>query len=685
MSWLFPLYALGALALAAPVLFHMFQRRPHGQQEFSSLMFLEATPPRLTRRSRLSDWLLLLLRASVLLLLAAAFARPFLRSSSLLDLDASARSVALLVDTSASMRRDGIWDRTQESVSKVVSELRPTDQVMLIGFDRDPETLISFEAWEETDASQRIPLVTAQTAGLQPSWYATDFSAAMIEASDALLQQRLVEDSKQPLQVVVFTDLQEGSDLAGLQTYEWPEDVTIDIRTVVPEKKTNASIQSLPPEPGETDASQIRVIVRNEAESDRGQFQLTWNTPDARPVDVYVPPGQTRVAKITQPSGAIHLSLTGDDNTFDNELYLSETTPIKQKLYYFGDESDSDQAGLFFYLKQSSLDTRLREVTIERPQPQSLATATPEQCPLIVVSKPLVGNALTDLNRYVSRGGRLLIVLTERLGDSAAVEFLGNVLRLANVEVINSDDRDYSLLSQIDFQHALFQPFADPRFSDFSRIQFWSHRRIASTDDDPWTILAGLDDDTPALVEKKLDAGTAWVLTSGWQPIESRLALSSKFIPLLHGFYGGVTESTTPTVSYRVGQPIEIPEIAEPSTVLGPQGQVYSLDEKATSFDDVEEPGIYTLKQNGRETALAVNLTRNESHTTAMMPDQLEQLGLKLGEQKSLDAMKKEKRLMRNKELESNQKLWRWGVLAALVAVAMETWMAGRLARPAFN
>ena len=42
-------------------------------------MFLAPTPPRLTRRSRLDNILLLLLRASALALLALAFARPFLR------------------------------------------------------------------------------------------------------------------------------------------------------------------------------------------------------------------------------------------------------------------------------------------------------------------------------------------------------------------------------------------------------------------------------------------------------------------------------------------------------------------------------------------------------------------------------------------------------------------------------
>ena len=79
MSLLTPLYILGALAIAAPIVFHLIRRTPRGEVPFSSLMFLSPTPPRLTRRSRLDNILLLLLRAAALGLLALAFARPFLR------------------------------------------------------------------------------------------------------------------------------------------------------------------------------------------------------------------------------------------------------------------------------------------------------------------------------------------------------------------------------------------------------------------------------------------------------------------------------------------------------------------------------------------------------------------------------------------------------------------------------
>src|SRR6188508_972858 len=98
MSMLVPLYLAGLTALALPIIYHLVRRTPRGRQDFSSLMFLAPTPPRLTRRSRLDHLLLLALRLLALALLAVAFARPFLREEAALSMtDLAGRRVALLV------------------------------------------------------------------------------------------------------------------------------------------------------------------------------------------------------------------------------------------------------------------------------------------------------------------------------------------------------------------------------------------------------------------------------------------------------------------------------------------------------------------------------------------------------------------------------------------------------------
>src|SRR4051794_39092449 len=78
MNFLTPWFFLGALAVSAPILFHLIRRTARERMAFSSLMFLRPTPPKVTRRRKLEHLWLLLLRCLCLLLLATGFARPFL-------------------------------------------------------------------------------------------------------------------------------------------------------------------------------------------------------------------------------------------------------------------------------------------------------------------------------------------------------------------------------------------------------------------------------------------------------------------------------------------------------------------------------------------------------------------------------------------------------------------------------
>src|SRR3954471_30361 len=100
MNFLTPLFALGALAIIGPILFHLIRRTTREVTPFSTLMFLQPSPPRITKRSRLENLWLLLLRCLVLALLALAFARPFLpRATPATPPNSNMRTV-ILVDAS---------------------------------------------------------------------------------------------------------------------------------------------------------------------------------------------------------------------------------------------------------------------------------------------------------------------------------------------------------------------------------------------------------------------------------------------------------------------------------------------------------------------------------------------------------------------------------------------------------
>ena len=105
----FALLALGALAV--PIWIHLSQRDRKEEIRFPSLMFLERIPYKAVRRQTIRNWPLFLLRTLVLLLLVAAFTRPFFGSGThgVLGTDGPVDRVVLL-DRSMSMSVENRWE-----------------------------------------------------------------------------------------------------------------------------------------------------------------------------------------------------------------------------------------------------------------------------------------------------------------------------------------------------------------------------------------------------------------------------------------------------------------------------------------------------------------------------------------------------------------------------------------------
>ena len=80
MTWAAPLAGLLAFALVLPVVAHLWSRRRPTAVPFPTLRFLRETSPVSRRLRRVQDWPLLLLRAAIVALIAAAAAGPTLRT-----------------------------------------------------------------------------------------------------------------------------------------------------------------------------------------------------------------------------------------------------------------------------------------------------------------------------------------------------------------------------------------------------------------------------------------------------------------------------------------------------------------------------------------------------------------------------------------------------------------------------
>ncbi|MGE3819687.1 MAG: BatA domain-containing protein [Isosphaeraceae bacterium] len=689
MSLLAPLYALGALAVVGPLIFHLIRRTPKGEVPFSSLMFLSPTPPRLTRRSRLDQILLLILRAAALIALAFAFARPFLRESASLDLEVTTRSrVALLIDVSASMRRGTLWTEALARASAVIDALGPGDQIALLAFDDVTRPVLTFDESATLDPARRQAVARAKLRELSPSWGATRLDQALIDAVGTIddVADASEHSGRTPRRIVLVSDLAQGARLDSLGAFEWPSDVTLEVLTVT-DDGSNAGLQRAADPAGEeaaVTAAGVRVRVSNDADSRRESFALRWadgqGVESGEPVNVYVPPGESRVVRVPRPDDPTKgsaLKLSGDSHDFDNTLHLMPGTREATIVLYVGNDPGDDPAGPLYFLERVFQDTPRREVRVEARRTPDVLTLDPAQPPTlaILVGETTPANART-LRGLAERGATVLHV-ANAAGEAGSLGILAGSGPVTLEEAPPGD----ALLTEIAFDHPLFAPLAGPQFNDFTKIRFWKHRRIDPDVIPEGRVLARFEGGDPALIESPIGKGRLVVLTSGWNPSESQLARSSKFVPLMAALLDPNGSAATEWSDHHVNAVVTLPTSPAALKVTKPDGDVALTAPGRPAFEETDVPGVYRVDAPGGLRSFTVNLDPSESKTSPLALETLEQFGCRLGEPGDEVAAAEERRQLRNAELEGRQKLWRWLVVATLTILTVETWLAGRLSR----
>ena len=669
MSFLTPWFLLGALAVAGPIMFHLIRRAARERMTFSSLMFLSPTPPRAVRRRKLEHIWLLLLRCLCLLLLAVGFARPFFaRDISPPAAAGQGRRLILLVDTSASMRREGLWEKARAAADRYLDKASPPDQIAVLTFDLQPRALVSFSDWASWPENQRAALARQRLAAVAPGWMGTRLGLALTEAAEQFRQNPAGRR-----EIVLITDLQEGAKLDGLQGYQWPAGTRVRVERLPAKEQSNAGLEILEQPGGIAGVeNDIHVRVANASDSRKENFRLGWRGASER-MEIYLTPGQTRAftapkAPAGMKSGA--LELPGDDLDYDNLSYYAAPEIQHVRIYCAGLGAANDSAGMFYYLQRAFPAAPRWQV--------QFTNQLAEQTSFAVVATNLGPDEITALRRWLESGKSALLILAGAGAASTLAELLG----LPDARVREAGG-DYALLGSIDFQHPIFAPFDDPRFSDFSHIHFWKHRRWDIPPAIQAHVLARFDDDSPALAQVTAGQGNLLVLASGWNPSDSQLAVSSKFPPLLETMLEWSGASIQARFQFHTGDALPAPPSSGGAVQWRKPGGKLTTLPSGAAFLETDAPGIYAANSGGRERLFAVNLPLEESRTTPMSPDELARLGVPLGwdSEQSAATARVERRRLRDGELENRQKLWRWLIAAALAVTFGEIVLSGWLAR----
>ena len=221
MSFLYPLFLAGALAIAIPIVLHLLRRDVAPEVPFTAVRLLRRSPVEQTRRKRLRDLLLLLARVAALLLLAAAFARPYFAAAAAARRPcASSRSIVR-----SAWARPAAFSRRRRWRAKR-SAAAGSAQVAVIAFD-DRATVV---ARRVVPARRVLPSMPC-SVGYGATRYGPLFARVQELAGS------------QPAQLVIVSDLQRAG---------WSEEappsvrpgIDVDVRQV-PAAASNLAVASV--------------------------------------------------------------------------------------------------------------------------------------------------------------------------------------------------------------------------------------------------------------------------------------------------------------------------------------------------------------------------------------------------------------------------------------------------------
>ncbi len=611
MGFFAPWFLAGAVAIGLPFWIHLLRQYRSTPHPFSSLMFFERRTQSSIKHRRLRYLLLLSLRVALLLLIALAFANPFVSRSG--GAAGGRKMLVIAVDNSFSMRYDDHLARAKQAALNAVSNLNPGErgQVLAVG------SRVHFLTQPVEEADQ----LKAAIQGIQPS----DEQSSYGELARAL--RTISQTSRIPLEVHFSSDLQKSSMPPAFADLRLGTDTKLVFHSVADSKEPNWMLESVTAPAKIYDPKKVRIQAvvagSNTPQTKRTvSLSLDGKTLDSKMVDVPSngrasveflsldsPHGFHKGEIRIEPGDALH-----EDDRFDFAiertdphpvLFLHPTGQTLDELYYRSALESVSEAGF-----------TLEPLAVEQAGNQSLSKYA-----FVVLSDVgmMPPGLETSLRAYVAGGGSLLVALGPLSAALARVPVSNETIQ-GSAYASRGDSR-FETVAAADAEHPTLR-----RANKLDGVKFYQEIKV---DPGQSHVIARLTNQAPLLLEKQVGEGRVVVFTSTFDNVGNDMPLHASFVPFVEEtarYLGGQQDRST---NVAVDSYIELRSAQERGAAIDvtePDGShpLSLKDASTTQTFQVTREGFYDIhRANGREELVAVHADRRESDLTPIPQETL--------------------------------------------------------------
>lgn len=521
MAFLTPLFLVGAAAAAIPIVLHLLKREPEALVRFSAVKLLRAAPVEHAQKRHLRELLLLALRVTALLLLAFAFARPFLTSNA--SAAASGLTVVAL-DTSLSMSAPGQFEKARSLAHQAIDKA-PGGTTAVITF-ADTAIVASQPSGDSAVANGAIDRARAGMSS-------TSYRNALNAAANLLRGHHGT--------IVVVTDLQANGWDVG-DHVALPSSVAIEI----------ADVGALPANLAVTSArvldDRIVATVRNTGSQSRQAHVVLsvsatadTSTSDAKAAETTIPVGAQESADVSFPTPRGRWAKVAVDDDAgaagDNARYVVLDASDRPTILIVTEKGDLSREG--FYVNQaliaSAADSHgydVEGVSGADLQKWDQARFDAHSAVILLSTRGLDHHGRALIAEYLKKGGGVLIAASAGVEGDVVQEALGD----AKVSIAppapapgSPTPQPVRALAPADVRHPVFHALGGR--SSLGLVKF---KQIATVRASECPTLAQFTTGEPALVDCEIATGRALVLASDLDNKWNDFPLHATFVPFVH-------------------------------------------------------------------------------------------------------------------------------------------------------
>jgi len=550
MAFLHPALLLLLPLAAIPIILHLITVRRLPTTELATFRFLFDSYLRQHNRLTFMSALLTALRTLFLLLLILLMGRPILQRWGAL-FGAGGGETVFLMDCSASMnaRTDGVaaLDRAKTAALAVAERLGGGERLSIVRVTGQPEELVTRLRPDES-------AVRAAVDGLAVAPGRANLRAALARA---------LENADRRRTVYVFTDGQANTWQGG-PAEEWERLVPAGARLTV----VNVGAQQTVPNRaviGEAPARGrvivgwpvvLRARVANFSSTDWSDavVKAFLNEQEVARATVSLKAGEQRVVELPYvPAEAgtfrgrfeIGPDRFPDDDTYLFVLTVAPSVPVVLVNGRMADDP-ADNEGLYLRAaltaRTSEYGEWARALEVREIAESALTAEAVRDASVVVLANcgAITPERGAVLRAFVAGGGGLImfagdlvptVVYNKQFFPTPGPQ--ADSLTGADLDFPVGDERKpgpVERLGTLDFQHPIWNVFADPAVKHFATVRFYTHIPLKAASG---RVLATWSGGAPALVENRYRRGT--VLLAGF-PANARwsnLPLKPEFVPLV--------------------------------------------------------------------------------------------------------------------------------------------------------